>query len=126
MGDGRRSSAMIGVMLLLCMSVTYALRYKVGDSRGWSFNVSNWPYGKTFMAGDVLEFNYMFGMHNVMEVDKSFFELCIPIPKIGSEFGDTVHWSGNDQIQLRSGQSYFICSFLGHCQRGMKIAVNAV
>ncbi|MED6184275.1 hypothetical protein PIB30_045909 [Stylosanthes scabra] len=134
MGEGRGSRAMIGVMVMLWVwmlesqmrSFSNALTYKVGDSRGWSFNVTDWPRGKTFMAGDVLEFTYAFGMHNVMQVEKFFYDQCIPIPKIGRGIGDNVHWSGNDQIQLPSGQSYFICGYLGHCQAGMKIAVNAI
>jgi hypothetical protein len=28
--------------------------YIVGDNKGWSFGVQNWPAGKTFKAGDIL------------------------------------------------------------------------
>lgn len=58
MGDGRGSSTSI-LMLLLCMlvfhsKIIYADEYVVGDGKGWSFGIQNWPSGKTFMAGDTL------------------------------------------------------------------------
>jgi hypothetical protein len=33
--------------------------------------------------------------------------------------------SGNDCVTLRRGTNYFICTFQGHCQSGMKITINA-
>lgn len=39
--------------------------------------------------------------------------------------GARVFRSGKDQIKLGKGQNYFICNFPGHCESGMKIAVNA-
>ena len=45
--------------VLLCMLVfhsnmSFAAEYIVGDGKGWSFGVQNWPAGKTFKAGDTL------------------------------------------------------------------------
>ena len=40
--------------------------------------------------------------------------------------GAKVYQSGNDKIKLVKGQNFFICNYAGHCESGMKIAVNAV
>jgi len=39
--------------------------------------------------------------------------------------GSQVFQSGKDSVTLKKGTNYFICSFVGHCQAGMKIAVTA-
>ena len=53
-----RGSAIFAIVLILglllhCENV-WATTFTVGDAGGWTFNVSNWPNGKTFKAGDVL------------------------------------------------------------------------
>lgn len=57
MAQGRGSVAAAG-LALLCLfvhgEIASAATYTVGDSGGWTFNVVNWPGGKTFSAGDVL------------------------------------------------------------------------
>jgi len=57
MEQGRVSS--ICLLSLLCILVfhsnmIHADEYIVGDEKGWSFGVQNWPVGKTFKAGDTL------------------------------------------------------------------------
>ncbi|KAJ8755035.1 hypothetical protein K2173_015547 [Erythroxylum novogranatense] len=121
-----RGSAMIAAVMLLCMFVTIqvemadAATYTVGGSAGWTFNLSGWPRGKRFKAGDVLVFNYSPAAHNVVSVDRGGYGSC-RTPR-----GARVYTSGKDQIKLVKGQNYFICNFPGHCQSGMKIAVNAL
>ncbi|URE10998.1 Basic blue protein [Musa troglodytarum] len=50
--------ALICLCLFYHLEITAATEFTVGDSAGWSFNVENWPNGKSFKAGDVLVFKY--------------------------------------------------------------------
>ncbi|XP_018842089.2 basic blue protein-like [Juglans regia] len=118
-----RGSAM-AVTMLLCMllhsEMAHAATYTVGGAGGWTFNVSGWPKGKSFRAGDILVFNYSAAAHNVVAVNKVGYNACTA-PR-----GSKVYQTGKDRIKLVKGQNFFICSFTGHCQSGMKIAVTAV
>ncbi|KAE8728209.1 Chemocyanin [Hibiscus syriacus] len=107
------------LFLLLSMKTSFATTFMVGDASGWDFGVNSWPNGKSFKAGDVLEFTYNRAIHDVMVVDKEAYEACErPISAPRFETGD-------DLITLKKGDNYFICSFPGHCEGGLKIAVNA-
>ncbi|KAK6135416.1 hypothetical protein DH2020_030835 [Rehmannia glutinosa] len=65
-------------------------------------------------------FKYSPTAHDVVVVDKSSYDSC-SVPA-----NATTYNSGNDEISLRKGANYFICSIPGHCQPGrMKIAANA-
>ncbi|XP_062024054.1 basic blue protein-like [Rosa rugosa] len=115
----------VAVLLLLCLMAVQleyvdAATYTVGDSRGWSFKTDKWPNGKQFRAGDVLIFNYDSTLHNVVAVGKGGYSSCTT-PR-----GAKVLTSGKDRVKLARGQNYFICSFPGHCESGMKVAINAV
>eukprot|EP00268_Persea_americana_P019546 TRINITY_DN2002_c0_g2_i1.p2 TRINITY_DN2002_c0_g2~~TRINITY_DN2002_c0_g2_i1.p2 ORF type:complete len:131 (-),score=16.35 TRINITY_DN2002_c0_g2_i1:373-765(-) len=126
MAKGRGSAwnavAAAGVTLLFLLihsEIAQAATYTVGDSGGWTFNVVNWPNGKRFRAGDVLVFKYNSALHNVVAVNSGGYKGCT------TPTGSKVYQTGNDQIKLARGQNFFICNFVGHCQGGMKIAVNA-
>jgi len=71
-----------------------------------------------FLCVDAV-FNYSPGTHNVVVVNKYGYGGC-KTPR-----GAKVYQSGKDQIRLVKGQNYFICNFPGHCESGMKIAINA-
>lgn len=64
-------------------------------------------------------FNYSPSVHNVVAVSAAGYKGCT------TPGGSKVFKSGKDRITLRRGTNYFICSFAGHCQAGMKIAVTA-
>ncbi|PSS29170.1 Chemocyanin like [Actinidia chinensis var. chinensis] len=113
------AAAVLCAAVLLRIEVAQAATFTVGDTGGWTFGVQNWPNGKTFRAGDILVFNYMPGMHTVVEVDKAGYDSC-KIPANAKVFS-----SGKDRITLVKGGNYFICGIPGHCQAGMKIAVIA-
>ncbi|KAJ7968093.1 Basic blue-like protein [Quillaja saponaria] len=119
-----RGSAMIAIMLLCLLvlpsEMVHAATYTVGDAGGWTFNVVGWPRGKGFRAGDTIVFNYSPRAHDVVVVNKAGYDTC-RTPR-----GAKVYRSGKDLIKLVKGQNYFICNFVGHCESGMKIAVNAV
>ncbi|KAK3152658.1 hypothetical protein QOZ80_2BG0161830 [Eleusine coracana subsp. coracana] len=103
------------VALCCVVFVTQATEYHVG----WVFNVQSYGWGKIFTAGDVLVFDYVPGTHNVVEVDEAEWGACKPRP------GARTHTSGHDRITLHRGTNYFICSFPGHCNKGVNIAVTA-
>ncbi|KAL2491027.1 Basic blue protein [Abeliophyllum distichum] len=121
-----RGSAVFATTMVLCLVVLFhfevaeAATYVVGGGGGWTFNVDSWPNGKRFKAGDTLVFNYNSAIHNVVAVDKGSYQGCTT-PRRAK-----VYKTGKDQIKLVKGQNFFICNFAGHCQSGMKIAINAV
>ncbi|URE46628.1 Basic blue protein [Musa troglodytarum] len=122
MAQGRGSAVALGLALLCLLihsEIANAATYVVGDSGGWTFNVAGWPSGKRFRAGDVLVFRYNPSDHNVVAVTAAGYGGC------SAPRGSRVYTSGNDRITLARGTRYFICSFAGHCQAGMKIAVTA-
>ncbi|PWZ10121.1 Basic blue protein [Zea mays] len=120
MAQGRGSAtrglalgALLAAAFLLLLGVADAATHRVD----WSFNADSWSKGKSFRAGDVLEFNYDPSVHNVVAVDAGGYNGCRPS---GTSYG-----SGSDRITLGPGTSYFICSLNGHCGMGMKMVVNA-
>ncbi|XP_042010365.1 basic blue protein-like [Salvia splendens] len=123
MAMGRGSAIVVAIMvvaMLMVSQVAEAATYTVGGSGGWTFNVATWPKGKRFKAGDTLVFNYNSAIHNTVPVGKTGYNSCTA-PSTAKAFQ-----TGKDQIKLKKGQNFFICSIPGHCQSGMKIAVNAV
>ena len=40
--------------MIICSEIANAATYRIGDAKGWSFNVENWTQGKKFILGDVL------------------------------------------------------------------------
>ncbi|RVW81068.1 Basic blue protein [Vitis vinifera] len=124
MGEGR-GSAIVATVLLFCLllhcDTAHATTYAVGGAKGWTLDVVGWPYGKRFMAGDILVFNYNAAAHDVVSVNKVGYNTCT-VPRGASK----VYHTGKDQIKLVKGQNFFICSFPGHCQSGMKIAITAM
>lgn len=65
-------------------------------------------------------FRYSEGSHNVLEVDKQFFERC-QAPGNAAPLA-----TGNDEITLSEpGKKWYICSFPNHCGSGnMKLAIT--
>ncbi|KAL8208939.1 hypothetical protein R6Q57_008351 [Mikania cordata] len=125
MGEGR-GSAMVATAVLCLLAVALhfevaeAATYVVNGSGGWTFNLTAWPKGKKFKAGDVLVFNYQKGAHNVVVVNKAGYDKCSTTPRNAK-----VYTSGKDTITLVKGLNNFICSLPGHCSAGMKIQINA-
>ncbi|KAK4276682.1 hypothetical protein QN277_014804 [Acacia crassicarpa] len=123
-GRGSAALTMVTWVALLCVLVQMepanAATYTVGGAAGWGFNSVTWPKGKRFRAGDVLVFNYDATMHNVVAVNGNGYKSC------SAPAGAKVLSTGKDQIRLARGQNYFICGNSGHCQSGMKLAINAL
>ncbi|KAF8030837.1 hypothetical protein BT93_D0126 [Corymbia citriodora subsp. variegata] len=128
MSQGRGSASRAAAAAALTLVLIYLLAqaehaqaatYSVGGSSGWTFNMVNWPKGKSFRAGDTLMFKYDRTLHNVVALNKGGYDSC------RTPAGAKVYSSGNDRIKLAKGLNYFICNFPGHCESAMKIAVNA-
>ncbi|GFZ03508.1 cupredoxin superfamily protein [Actinidia rufa] len=97
--------------------------YLVGDSDGWTpfTNSTNWTQGKAFHVGDMLEFNYDKGLHNVMQVNSTAYQDCI------KEANMEIFDSGNDSLVLsQAGQMWFICGVENHCENGQKLSINVL
>ncbi|XP_051146529.1 basic blue protein-like [Andrographis paniculata] len=127
MSEGRGSALVFGLAAVMVAAIVAghfpaaeAATYTVGGARGWTFNVASWPNGKRFRAGDILVFSYSPLAHNVVQVDRRGYNGC------AAPSGARILRTGKDQIKLAKGQNFFICLIPGHCQAGMKIAVNAL
>ncbi|KAI3978604.1 hypothetical protein MKX01_015779 [Papaver californicum] len=112
------------VLMVFCIAAVpnLAKEYIVGDAEGWAVNVNydSWVSGKTFTVGDSLVFNSG-PMHTVDEVSETDYDSCANDNSITSDS------SGASTISLTtSGTHYFICGAMGHCDSGMKLAVNVV
>uniref|UniRef100_A0ACD5ZJI7 Uncharacterized protein n=1 Tax=Avena sativa TaxID=4498 RepID=A0ACD5ZJI7_AVESA len=127
-GSASNGAVVLGAAVLLVAfllvsggpALTEAAKYTVGDYGGWKFNVAGWAKGKTFRAGDVLEFKYNGAVHDVAAVDATAYRSCV-LPK-----GKKTLRSGHDKVKLVKGTHYFICTVPGHCQANMKIAVRVI
>ncbi|KAJ1293269.1 hypothetical protein BS78_01G054800 [Paspalum vaginatum] len=112
--------AVVVVAALLPAPASAAV-YRVGDDSFWDNGVDYdaWASGKKFKVGDTLEFLYSEGSHNVVVVDAQSYAACA-VPSNAPTLT-----SGDDRVALRQpGRWFFICGVEGHCQSGMKLAVN--
>ncbi|CAI9770635.1 unnamed protein product [Fraxinus pennsylvanica] len=112
-------SAHLSPQTIRLFEAAHATVFTVGDSSGWDFSMGNWTDGKHFKAGDVLVFNYDASVHNVVAVDLNGYNRC------STSANSRTYTSGEDRIMVSKGNHYFICSYPGHCDAGMKIAVFA-
>ncbi|KAG2705281.1 hypothetical protein I3843_05G040700 [Carya illinoinensis] len=118
----------LGTTLVLCMffccrtTQQAETTYMVGDDRGWTFGVSDWPDGKSFKAGDILVFMYDRAKHDVVVVrdhDQHDYDSCT-VPEVLAGWYQT----GYDEIKLEQGITFFISSYPQNCASGMKLAIN--
>lgn len=112
--------------LAAVVQVTEAVNYVVGDTTGWAVPSSSnfyttWVNGKNFSLGDVLEFNFMTGQHDVATVNKTSYDACSIANTI-----TTVNTGPYNYTINSTGTHYFICTFSngGHCSGGQKLAIS--
>ncbi|GMJ15656.1 blue-copper-binding protein, BLUE COPPER BINDING PROTEIN, SENESCENCE ASSOCIATED GENE 14 [Hibiscus trionum] len=99
--------------------------YTVGDSSGWTVPSNGasfyqtWANGKNFMIGDILVFNYVSGIHDVLEISRSSYQQCnASNPILNLTTPPT-------RVTLRTaGEHYYICGVPGHCTAGQQLAIN--
>ncbi|CAO2162974.1 unnamed protein product [Urochloa humidicola] len=115
-----RSALLALLVAVSCAAAASAASFTVGDGQGWKIgpDYSTWASGKTFNVGDTLLFNFGTGSHDVAEVDKSGYDGCS-----GSGASNTIN-NGPATVTLTAGTHYYICTFTGHCDGGMKLAVT--
>ncbi|KQJ94278.1 basic blue protein [Brachypodium distachyon] len=111
----------LGLLIAICCTATIAhsKEWTVGDAKGWSFRVAGWESGLAIHTGDTLVFKYNPKEHNVVQVDEKSYNACSVSGRLSGDYN-----SGNDHIRVGRGKSFFICSFAGHCEQGMKIAIT--
>lgn len=114
----------LGLLILVasqCFYVEGAV-YHVGGVQGWGpFDYQQWLVKVPKMkAGDRLVFNYNPSQHDVTVVGYKGYKSC-KVTGRPKQFR-----SGKDQISLKKGWNYFICSTRGHCFQGMRLAVKAL
>ncbi|CAI0375726.1 unnamed protein product [Linum tenue] len=109
------------MLIVINMEVNESTTYEVGDEFGWdpTIDMETWPRGKTFHAGDILEFKYDDQKYDVVVTDQVGHDTCTVTPR------SEVHNSGYDRIELQHGGNYFICSISSLCSAGLKMAVSA-
>ncbi|KAM3230636.1 hypothetical protein ACQJBY_061051 [Aegilops geniculata] len=117
----RPSTGNVALVLLLawcCAATTVrATEWIVGGDKGWTFGVAGWENDKPIQPGDKLVFKYEPGEHNVVKVEVDGYMEC------KAPDGAKVHSSGNDTFEMPGGKAYFICTFPGHCEKGMRIGI---
>ncbi|KAK4378649.1 hypothetical protein RND71_000511 [Anisodus tanguticus] len=121
MSEGNKVT-IIALAMILCIllqtNISIADTFPVGGANGWGFSMNGWPNGKTFKTGDIIEFKYPIGMHNVVKVNKAGYDSCNGV-------GGQVFSSGDDKVTLEQGTFYFICTIGSHCSNGVKAVVTA-
>ncbi|KAG6557075.1 hypothetical protein Mapa_001001 [Marchantia paleacea] len=113
----------VGMLAVVVEQASATDFYVGGDTAGWGVpdeatSFENWAANKTFLADDVLVFQYQQGAHNVLQVSKEAFENCTitnPIEKFES---------GNDKVTLVVSDYYFICGISIHCTLNQKVHVT--
>ncbi|KAF7823102.1 uclacyanin 1 [Senna tora] len=93
-----------------------------GPNGGWdtNSNIQAWSSSQKFSVGDNLIFQYP-PNHNVIEVTKADYDSCQPTNPIQS------YSDGASTVPLTSpGKRYFICGSPGHCNQGMKLAIDTL
>ncbi|XP_047086275.1 blue copper protein-like [Lolium rigidum] len=120
-------SAVIAVVLALAgmAATSSAAVYKVGGASGWTIlgnvNYTDWAGKNTFHVGDIIEFKYPQGIHNVLEVKKADYNSCTNSTPIAT------HTSGDDKVTIKSpGHRFFICGVPSHCAAGQKLNVRVL
>ncbi|KAF9626457.1 hypothetical protein IFM89_034391 [Coptis chinensis] len=109
--------------LVLIIPEVSATRYIVGGSNGWNsngkVNYTDWAKEHKFYLDDWLFFVYDRNQNNVLEVNKTNYDLC--------NADHPVHnWTtgaGRDVVPLNVTRPYYFISGNGFCYGGMKLAL---
>ncbi|KAM3703896.1 hypothetical protein ACB094_04G135600 [Castanea mollissima] len=105
--------------------------FLVGGLIGWTkeHNGSWFPNGTTFYEGDTLVFEFNQTNYNVVVVNKHTYETCkateCNAPECKAPEGAFEYNSGNDEVPVEKGESYFICTKRGCCENNMKMMIFA-
>ncbi|XP_010541720.1 PREDICTED: umecyanin-like [Tarenaya hassleriana] len=113
---------------IFCVAIFVAMAvaedYDVGDDTEWTRPstadfYTRWAAGKTFRLGDILEFEFREGMHDVAIVNKEGYDNCNKANPM------TLFQKPPVKVTLNTtGTHYFICTVGDHCTVGQKLAVT--
>ncbi|KAJ7974356.1 lamin-like protein [Quillaja saponaria] len=118
------SPAMVFLVLLCAVLVMLpeasATRWIVGANMGWTTNVNYtiWAKDKHFYNGDWLYFVYDRNQMNVLEVNKTDYEMC----NADHPLHNWTTKAGRDVAPLNVTRHYYFISGKGFCYGGMKLS----
>ncbi|OVA19821.1 Plastocyanin-like [Macleaya cordata] len=113
------------IILVLTGSIESKV-YTVGDEDGWNTGTDyqRWSQKYNFSVGDVLDFDYVKGQHNTIEVTEDTFRSC-DTGRSGAVIQR--YDSGHDKVVLAQARKYwFVCDVSGHCLGGMKFGIDVI
>ncbi|CAN0924341.1 Lamin-like protein [Linum grandiflorum] len=112
---------MMMMMMLVLIGRSEGSLHKVGSRKGWipNFNYTPWSSHHRFYLGDWLLFVFDKHYYNVLEVNKTSYEVCQD-----QGFINNVTRGGRDVVQLTEARPYYFLSGGGYCWGGMKVQVN--
>ncbi|KAF8036579.1 hypothetical protein BT93_C2334 [Corymbia citriodora subsp. variegata] len=99
--------------------------YIVGDNLGWlvppggSIAYKTWAYGKTFLVGDVLVFNFANETQDVAVVTEEAYDSCNTTTTISVYTTSPVKYT-----LANAGEYFFTSTYSRHCSLGQKLAIN--
>ncbi|XP_010536254.1 PREDICTED: umecyanin [Tarenaya hassleriana] len=113
-------------LVVLAAVAVAAEDYDVGGDMGWRRPTdpefyNQWVVGKTFHVGDVLEFEFAEGMHEVSVVNQEGYENCNTENPLDLFQKSPVKYTLNT-----TGTHFFLCPVGDHCMMGQKLAVTVV
>jgi hypothetical protein len=108
------------VALLVQLQAVAATKYTLNwNYPNYQNYFSNWNRGNNYAVGDSIEFLYNAEAHDVVKVSYAEYKNCFT-SALPSTSGATVF------PLEQTGMHYFICTIPGHCQAGMKLAINVL
>ncbi|KAG2685281.1 hypothetical protein I3760_10G117700 [Carya illinoinensis] len=94
-------------------------RYSVSLVFGDASAYQTWAANKLFVVGEILLFNFITNVHDVLQVPKESYDSCSSSNPISDTFT-----TGLVNITLSTnGTHYYICTFGRHCLSGQKLSV---
>ncbi|KAL3693354.1 hypothetical protein R1sor_007005 [Riccia sorocarpa] len=108
----------LGALVQSSLATTYKLTWSIPSSTTF---YDDWASSKTFLVGDVIEFDYNFGAHDVLLLlpkDAATCDTSAPLQT----------WSaGSPKVSLdKAGTISFVCGLPNHCSLGMKLTVKVL
>ncbi|KAM7511518.1 hypothetical protein LguiB_010393 [Lonicera macranthoides] len=97
----------------------------VGGNQGWNIlpggaaAYRTWASSQTFAVGDILEFNFINGTHDVAELNRSAFDSCNTTTTLSN-----ITISPARITLSTAGEHFFTCTFPRHCTLGQQLAIN--
>ncbi|XP_071915726.1 early nodulin-like protein 20 [Coffea arabica] len=120
---GKRGGALWLLVAAATLTCAASRLIQVGGKPGWrpDVNYTEWAAQQQLCVGDWLLFRFDKRMYNVLEVNRTNYELCND-----HDFIQNITRGGRDVFQLTEARPYYFLCGGGYCYGGMKVAINAV